>query len=165
MKLTLIIIGSIVALLVVAGALLALIGSRLPRNHVATRAQHFDSPPAAVYAAIRDVASYAKWRKDVKRVELLSATQFREHGSQGAVTYDVLEDVPDRKLVTRIADLDLGYGGTWTYELAPDGGGTMLRITENGEVSNPLFRFLSRYVFGQTATMDAYLAALRHYVR
>lgn len=160
MKIALIIAAS----LVVAVLIVVVIGSRLPRTHVATRTQHFDSPPAAVYAAIRDVASYGKWRKDVQRVELLSATQFREHGAHGAVTYDVLEDVPGRKLVTRIADLDLGYGGTWTYELAPDGGGTMLRITENGEVSNPLFRFLSHYVFGQTATLDAYLAALRNYV-
>ncbi|HEV7921356.1 MAG TPA: SRPBCC family protein [Thermoanaerobaculia bacterium] len=164
MKIALIIIGSLVALLVMAGAVLALIGSRLPRHHVATCSQHFASPPAAVYAAIHDFASYGKWRKDVKRVELLSATRFREHGARGSVTYEVMEDVAGRKLVTRIVDLDLGYSGSWTHELEPDGGGTLLRITENGEVSNPLFRFLSRFVFGQTATMDAYLAALRHYV-
>jgi hypothetical protein len=33
-------------------------------------------------------------------------------------------------------------------------------ITEDGEVSNALFRFMSRYVFGHTATLDAYLASL-----
>ncbi|HKO59073.1 MAG TPA: SRPBCC family protein [Thermoanaerobaculia bacterium] len=160
MKIALIVIGS----LVVAVSIVVLIGARLPRNHVAARERRFDSPPAAVYAAIRDVASYATWRGDVQRVELLSATRFREHGKNGAVTYDVVEDVPGRKLVTRIADLDLGYSGSWTYELAPEGTGTLLRITENGEVSNPLFRFMSRYVFGQTATMDAYLAALGKHV-
>jgi hypothetical protein len=34
----------------------------------------------------------------------------------------------------------------------------MLRITEDGEVYNPVFRFVSRFVMGHTATMDKYLA-------
>ena len=33
-------------------------------------------------------------------------------------------------------------------------------ITENGEVYNPLFRFMSRFVFGHTATIDKYLEDL-----
>ncbi len=36
----------------------------------------------------------------------------------------------------------------------------MLTVTENGEVDNPLFRFLSRYVFGHTGTMDKLFATL-----
>jgi hypothetical protein len=35
-----------------------------------------------------------------------------------------------------------------------------VRITEDGEVYNPIFRFMSRFVFGHTHTMDAYLRAL-----
>jgi hypothetical protein len=35
-----------------------------------------------------------------------------------------------------------------------------LTITENGEVYNPLFRFVSRFIIGQTATMDGYIKAL-----
>jgi hypothetical protein len=35
-----------------------------------------------------------------------------------------------------------------------------LTITEHGEVYNPLFRFVSRFIMGQTATLDAYLKAL-----
>jgi hypothetical protein len=33
-------------------------------------------------------------------------------------------------------------------------------ITERGLVGNPIFRFVSRFVIGQTATMDSYLRAL-----
>ena len=36
----------------------------------------------------------------------------------------------------------------------------MVRITEDGEVYNPIFRFVSRFVFGQTRMLDAYLRAL-----
>jgi hypothetical protein len=57
-----------------------------------------------------------------------------------------------------IADSTLPFGGKWTYELTPSGTGTMLRITEDGEVYNPVFRFVSRFVMGHTATMDKYLA-------
>ena len=43
-------------------------------------------------------------------------------------------------------------------ELAADGGGTRLTITEDGEVYNPLFRFVSRFIMGHTSSIDRYLA-------
>ena len=36
-------------------------------------------------------------------------------------------------------------------------GGSDLTITEDGEVHNVIFRFMSRFVFGHTATMDTFL--------
>ena len=60
----------------------------------------------------------------------------------------------------RIADDTLPFGGTWTYELAPEGAGTRLTITEDGVVRNVVFRFLSRWVFSHTATLEKYLRAL-----
>jgi uncharacterized protein YndB with AHSA1/START domain len=161
MKIALIIVG----VLVLVVAIVIAIGAMLPREHVASRSARIARPPADVYAAIRDFESLPKWRADVQRVEMLGLAdghlRFREHASHGAVTYEVIEDVPPRKLVTRIADRDLGYSGSWTYELTPDGDGTELRITENGEVSNVVFRFMSRFVFGHTATMEKYLEALQ----
>jgi hypothetical protein len=63
-------------------------------------------------------------------------------------------------MVTRIRDTDLGYSGQWTYSFTPENGGTLVTITEDGEVSNVLFRFMSRYIFGHTATIDGYLESL-----
>jgi hypothetical protein len=41
------------------------------------------------------------------------------------------------------------------------GSGIMVTlITENGEVYNPIFRFVSRFIMGHTATLDAYLKSL-----
>jgi hypothetical protein len=63
--------------------------------------------------------------------------------------------------VTRIADPDLPFGGSWTYEIrAAEDGGSVVVITEDGEVRNPIFRFVSRFLFGHTATLDGYLRAL-----
>ena len=73
--------------------------------------------------------------------------------------------VANERLVTRIVDRDLGYFGSWTYEFLPTESGTRLRITKNGEVPNVLFRFMSRFIFGHTATMESYLKALGPKVR
>jgi hypothetical protein len=76
------------------------------------------------------------------------------------ITYELLDRVPAKSLKRRIATDNLPYSGTWTYSLQPNGEGTVVRITEDGEVYNPVFRFMSRFVLGHTRTMDAYLRAL-----
>ena len=150
---------------VLAAAIVAvvIVGYLLPVRHEASVEARFDRPPAQVFAAITDVERYDEWRPDVSRVELLSPpprTRWKESGSNGDITFEVEEAVPPLRVRTRIADPSLPFGGTWTYELSPDGPGTRVRITEHGEVYNPLFRFMSRFVFGHTATMNAYLDAL-----
>lgn len=56
------------------------------------------------------------------------------------------------------------FGGTWTYELEPwsaDGRtGTRLTITERGRVKPPVFRFLSKHVFGHERTAVGLLEQL-----
>lgn len=164
MKTLLVVVAVIVAVLVLLILIMLAIGSRLNPDHVASRAIHLHRSPADVYAVVRDFGRHSNWRSDVKGIEVLGNAngkfQFREHGSNGTVTYEVLDDVADKHLVTRIVDRDLGYSGSWEYVFAPTAEGTMLTITETGEVSNPLFRFLSRYVFGHTATIDTYLKSL-----
>jgi uncharacterized protein YndB with AHSA1/START domain len=105
----------------------------------------------------------------VKRIERLPDRDGRavwaEHGSNGRITLAVEKSEPPRLLVLRIADPDLPFGGTWTYEVAPASGGSTLTITERGEIYNPIFRAMARFVFGYEATMAAYLDALEKRVR
>ena len=64
-------------------------------------------------------------------------------------------------MVTRIVDKELPFGGSWTWEISPAAeGGSRVSITENGEIYNPFFRFMARYVFGYTGTMETYLRNL-----
>lgn len=146
-------------------ALVAIVGALLPREHAASRRAHYRESPEALWAVITDYQSFSTWRTTVKKVEPLPAkggrTGWRETDNHGqAIPYEVVESVPSQKMVTRIADPKLPFGGTWTQELEPSESGTTLRITENGSVYNPIFRFMSRFVFGYTATMDEYLRAL-----
>ena len=154
----------IVALLTVA-ALAMLVGSRMPVSHVASRTAALAAPPAAVWKTITDVDAFASWRADVSRVERLpdraGRTTWIEHGTNGRITYVVDRQEPPQVLVVRIADPALPFGGTWTYDVTPAAGGSTLRITEHGEIYNPLFRFMSRYVFGYEKTIAGYLTSLQ----
>lgn len=155
----------ILALAAIAIVVIALIGAMLPREHVATRAIRLQRKPAEIYAAVREFAAYPTWRPDVKSIELLppheGRARFREHGRHGAITYAIDDDRAHEHLVLRIADANLPYGGAWTFSFAATGdGATRVRITENGFVKNVVFRFLARFVFGYTGTLEAYLRAL-----
>lgn len=158
-----IVVGVIGSLILLVG-IVALIGSRLPKSHVASRSILLRQSPREVYAVVRDFGSAPKWRSDVKQMEVEAPSggpvYFREVGKHGTVNYELVEDVPAQRMVTRIRDTDLGYSGQWTYLFAAENGGTRVSIREDGEVSNVLFRFMSRYVFGHTATMDSYLTSL-----
>ena len=46
------------------------------------------------------------------------------------------------------------------HALEGEGNATRVTITEYGEVYNPIFRFMSKYIMGHNGTMDGYLTAL-----
>lgn len=164
MKLLIYIVVGIVGTVLLLAGVMALIGSMLPKAHVASRSILLHRSPQDVYAVVRDFGSAPKWRADVKRIEVETPVYFREEGKHGAVNYELVEDVPAQRMVTRIRDTDLGYSGQWTYTFTPESDGTRVTIREDGEVSNVLFRFMSRYIFGQTSTIDGYLTSLaRHF--
>jgi polyketide cyclase/dehydrase/lipid transport protein len=146
-------------------ALLAVVGTFLPKGHRASRTVVYAASPARVFATITDFARFPEWRSDVKTVELLGddgqGVRFREEGKHGAVKYHVELRQPDSKLVTRIDDPSLPFGGSWTLELQPVPEGTALTITEDGEVYNPIFRVLSKTIFSPYSTIDTYQADLR----
>jgi uncharacterized protein YndB with AHSA1/START domain len=143
----------------------AAVGLLLPKGHRASRTVVYPAAPEVVFAAITDFARFPDWRKDVKKVELLPddgrGQRFREDGKNGVIAYRVELREPNRKLVTRIDDPSLPFGGTWMFELTPAPEGTSLTITEDGEIYNPIFRTLSKVVFSPSATIDTYQADLR----
>lgn len=150
----------IVVLLVV---LVAVVGWTLPKHHRVTLGRVYHATPSALFTLISDVRAFPSWRRDVKSVEVLTEDnghlRWRETTKNGPpITYVVERSVPNELLVGRIADTNLAFGGSWTYQLLPETPNeTMLTITEDGDVYNPIFRFVSRYVIGQSATIEHYL--------
>ena len=159
MKWILLVAGILVGLV----AFVAIIGVLLPKAHVATRAARFRQSPESIWKTITDVDAMTTWRPGLQSIERLpdrnGMPAWIETSSMGKMPIEVTEWTPPRRMVTRIADPSLPFGGTWTYEISATGGAT-LRITENGEIYNPLFRFMARFVFGYTSTMEDYLKGL-----
>jgi hypothetical protein len=145
-------------------AVVLIVGAVLPRSHVVSRRIILHRSQDEIYRSVRDFNTAPSWRSDLERVETITTTdnhvRFREYAKHGAVTYDLVEDQPGERMVTRIADVNLGYSGSWTYTFTKEAAGTRVQITEAGEVSNVLFRFMSRFVFGQSGTIEKYLIAL-----
>lgn len=162
---TLIVLGAIALLI----AVVAVIGWMLPPGHHAERRVVLKATPDRVFGAITDVAQAPTWRSDLRRVEDISGhgvgMTFTEVGSNGPVPFRVEVFEPTRRFVSRIDTRSLPYGGTWTFDLAPLDGGTALTIAEDGEVYNPIFRFMSRFVISQTASIERYQRDLDNELR
>ena len=118
--------------------IVAAIGAMLPRTHVASRSLTLRRTPEEIWPVVIGIAG----------------------GS--SVPADIIESDPPRKQVSRVTAAQKNFGGTWTITIAPGGPSSpertsVLTITEDGWVANPIFRFMSRYVMGHHATMDGIL--------
>lgn len=158
MKAALITIGVLAALVL----LVVCIGALLPQRHVVSRTAEFSASADRVFQLISGPQT---WRTDLREsvtMEDASGAQlFREVSRSGeSVTYEILESRPPTRRKVRIADKNLPYGGTWSYEIQPQAAGCRLTITEAGEVYNPVFRFVSRFIMGHQHTIDNHLAML-----
>ena len=154
-----ILIPLVILLGVIAVAFVA--GWLLPRRHLAAASVHLDARPQRVWELVSDFAGGAAWRREVKEVERLPDVNgrpvWRETSERGSMTFVVDEWQPPRRLTTRIADKNLGFGGTWEYLLEPEKEGTRLTILERGEVSAPVYRLLAHLFIGHHAAMNEYL--------
>jgi uncharacterized protein YndB with AHSA1/START domain len=160
MKIALWVLLGLIGLLLVV----TVIGWLLPKDHVATRIGRYRQPPEAVWEAITNVEAMPSWREGLKSVQKLpdrnGLPAHIEVTSSGTIPMETVEMIAPQRLVGRIADPKLPFGGTWTFDVAPAAEGATLRITERGYVTNPFFRFMSRFVFGQTSTIESYLRSL-----
>jgi len=127
-----------VVFVAVLAVVVAVIGACLPRDHVASRTLTTRRPAEELWA-------------------LVSNPAFARDATGQDVPVETIESTPPRKLVTRIADPNQPFGGTWTFVITPAPAGATLTITEAGWVSNVIFRFVSRFIIGHHATMDRYL--------
>jgi hypothetical protein len=151
-----------IAILILLVAVVAVIGYMLPKNHLASRSSHFRQPPQAIWDLITGPPD---WRPDIRSWEKLAPRDGRRMWKEidkhrHAIAYESVEENPPHRLVTRIADPSLPFGGTWTFTIEPESTGCQVTITEAGEIYNPIFRFMARFVLGYSGTIETYLKAL-----
>src|SRR5215470_13728904 len=103
--LIIIVVALVGLLLVVVG-----IGALLPKRHVISRSVKLRRAPQEVWAVVSDVDQFTGWRPGVN-----GRKRWKEEASQGAITFELVEAAPPSRMVTRIADPSLPFGGSWTY--------------------------------------------------
>ena len=152
MKIALIILIIVITLIVV----MVLIGKMLPVKHIASQSMSFQSSCDEVWKVVSNVNEWKSWRSDLKEITITGDSTVKADD----VEYAISNAVPGVSFTTTIITKDLPYGGAWNYVFEKDGSGCKLTITENGEVYNPLFRFLSKFAFGHEGTLKKYMETL-----
>ena len=161
MKWVLIAAATLVGLVAIA----AIIGMVVPREHIAGVTITVRQPPDSVWKVVRDLGGVPQWWSEMKQ-------SVRDPGAVGAERWQqdvggfkmallVETEEPPRRLVTRVdSPPDGPFGGTWTYDITPVDSGTKFTVTERGWIGSPLFRFMSRFIFGYYGTQESYARAL-----
>ena len=158
MKPTLLGLALVIGLIVLAGLVLYLIGRGQPERHTASRTLTVPQPRPVVWAALIDYASMPLWWPAVKAVRMETRPNgevitWKKDRRGREIGFRTKEEKVPAKLVREIVGDDLPFGGTWTYELAEETGGTRVTVTEDGFIKPPLFRAIARYFIGLDATM------------
>ena len=159
------IVGLVVGLVVLIGVVVG-VGALLPEKHRASESARFRVGAEQLWEVITNYGAYPTWRSGVSGVERLTDMNghpvWKETDSHNeGIPYETVESVPNKRLVRRIADPNLPFGGAWEFSLEATPEGTTLTITENGEVYNPIFRFVSRFIIGHTKNIHGYLNDLQ----
>ena len=162
------VLGVVVLVLLIAGGLIYADGTRLPATHTVSVTGVVAAPPAKVFGLITDVKDADDWRPQVKSVTTLAPDQGRDrwvehYAYHQYMTFLAVQTVPVTLRKVKLDDPKATYGGTWTYELAPGptAASTTLKITEDGYINPPVYRFAMAHVMGPTKNLDDYMKAIQ----
>ncbi|MEP7327256.1 MAG: SRPBCC family protein [Gemmatimonadota bacterium] len=160
MKWVILVAGVIVGI----GLLMVVIGLLLPRNHIATSQVELKQPIDSVWATVRALGDTPSFWPELKSASRMPDVEGKETWGQTMkngfnLPLVIDEERPPNLLVTRIVAKHAPFGGVWRYSLEPVNSGTRITVTEDGWVSNPMFRVISR-LMGHHTTLDSYLKGL-----
>jgi hypothetical protein len=152
MKYLLLLIG----VLLFIALIIVIIGVFLPVKHTVSMELSLNAGAKEVWQRLRDFKAYPQWRK-LLAVEVQSDSSWIEVDKRNhRLPLKIVTEEPLQKLVTEINSKHLPFGGTWVFVLRPAHDETIVTIRENGEVYNPVFRFVSKYIMGHTASINQY---------
>lgn len=164
------------AILIGAGVMWFL-GAQVPPKHTVLLSEQVPAQATEVWAVLSDFERWPQWNLRVRAVERMEDRDgmpvwaVNDEGeifpSQVLKSLAPTED-SNGSLITRVADAELPFSGTWhwTLEAMPSAQSTRVILQEEGEVPSPFFRFWAYYVFGYETAPRAYLQALaEHFAR
>lgn len=164
----------LLGIVVVLAAVLLVGGWLLSPRFTVTRSIAVAAPPAKVYALVVDPREWKRWTVWNQRDPAMEITyagppagvgaawawKSRSEGD-GRMTFTAAE--PDRRLGYELFFPDFGTTSAGDISLAPEGGGTRVSWTMNGDMGrNPLFRWFALFADRMVGKdFDAGLANLK----
>ena len=162
------VLAIVVLVLLIAGGLIYADGARMPATHSVSVTGVVQAPPEKVFGLITYVKNGDNWRPEVKSVTTLAPDHGRDHWVEHLayhqyMTFLAVDTVPSTLRRVKLDDPKAAYGGTWTYELAPrpTAESTTVKITEDGYINPPVYRFVMARVMGPTKNLDTYMKNLQ----
>jgi uncharacterized protein YndB with AHSA1/START domain len=143
-------------------AILTVVGALRPADHTASVTVRLARPRAEVWTVVTDFTAYPQWFREVAASERIAdiggQPAWKERFGGFEATLVERERVEGERIVREILPAG-SFSGTWTYELADEGAGTRLTVTERGHVGNPFFRGMMAFS-DETRTMRLFTEAL-----
>ncbi|MEO8435864.1 MAG: SRPBCC family protein [Pyrinomonadaceae bacterium] len=153
---------ALILLLLIVGVVA--VGFMIPADHRVSRMLQTKQSPQTIWDVINDHDNEPKWRHDVASVQSLGERNgkpvWKESYKDGnTLELATTESKPPTRMVREIAEQG-PFSGRWEIDIQPNGTGSSVRVTEVGKIPNPVFRFVSKFVIGQTTQMERYLTSL-----
>ncbi|MBY0355753.1 MAG: SRPBCC family protein [Rickettsiales bacterium] len=142
-------------------------GTNLPETHELTLKTVVHQPRETVWSVVDNYAEAPQWSHSVTRIEHLPDQEnlpvWRFYGRDGRhMDVQVLESHAPQRHVSRIVASDYPFIGSWTIELEDAGNQTLVTLTEEGRISNPVWRLIMRYILKEDQMVRGYLEELGH---
>jgi uncharacterized protein YndB with AHSA1/START domain len=158
------IVGGVIVLLVLLCAVLAILGSRVPVEHVAAVSVRVSRPIQEVWNLIADLEGHATWASGVTAVERLpdqdGKPAYRQRMGRNAFVLVTESSEPPNRLRGTISDDHGPFSGSWEYRLTPDGDGCRVTLTERGRVTQAMARGVMRHIVGYHIYIRRHLASI-----
>lgn len=167
-------LGRMIVMLIILAVLLwgaiNVIGARIPRERAFVRTAPMAQSAETVWDVIIDIERHPEWQKSLKTLEVLSrdgnTVRYRSTMKEGFVLE--MEEIiyPDRKqVISTIVNKDLPFGGSWDITVAPAAGGSEVTLKSDGYVDSKFWRFILKYVLGESYWCDLFLTELQARVK
>lgn len=145
-------------------------GYTIPETHTASVSEYFaNKKPPDIWKVIIEHELYPSWHEDVYAIKDLPPKNdyksWKEVDANGnTVPYIIESHSPNVQLIIQSDDDSLDFSVKRTYDIIPenDGKGTTLKITEEGQIHNFLFRVIAHFLTGHTSDMDTFLRSMKN---
>lgn len=158
------IILGVIGFVLLAMAVLHILGKRLPEEHIARASVLLKQPRQAVWDVISDIAGHKNWVKGLTALERLPDRDnhevWRQRMGRNSFVLVFTEKRAPERMVGTIDDEAQFFSGRWEYVLTDEGRGTRLTLTEHGRVKLAIPRAMMEYMMGKDKFLKQHLRDL-----